>query len=316
MNSNTIGQLALVGVMSVWTASPLAAEGLATTSASFASPDAPSQLEAREWKSSLTAGFGGITSSAVGAGGASYDLNWGFVELGFGPLRSSLKVMSFEWDRPDQFPGGAAGDDPWRRLYELNIGWTHTGMISERALYEVVVGAVSAFEKETSGSYAGYAAAYAMYALDSSWTFAAGALYSKHRRVSTQFDLVPIVGIMWNQHVTSGPSFAIGFPSTDITWNFSEKTTMSLEISSIEGGVYRLADDSAVRQEGYVEFRSTTATLRFDTATQRGLGLHLGVSHALDREIRLYDHQGGNRSRYSVEKNVGFTASVSWSFGS
>lgn len=292
-----------------------AADEWSLAPAALAASDVVTPPRVGEEGATLQVSFGGIADSDVGDEGAAYGMNWTAVELGLGSLRSSLTVMNFEWDHPERFMQRPDGKDPWDRLYQLNVGWTHRGMMSERAMYELIIGAVSSFERQLADSHAGYAGGYAVYAVDERWTLTAGALYSRHAKVSTQFDFLPIVGVMWNQQAASGLSFAIGFPSTDLTWRFNEKASLRLEISSIEGGIYRLADRAEAPQEAYVEFRSTTAMLRFDAEVGNRVTVHVGISRALDRELRLYDRQGSALDKQAVEERIGVSAGASWAFG-
>ena len=257
---------------------------------------------------------GGIARSTVGDSQSAYSLAAGKFNLGIGPVNGEFKALHFAWDRPDAFVVDTSGRDPWDTLYEVSLGYRHPGEISERLSYELMLGAASGFEKQLDGSLSFSAGGYLLYQLAPKWTLAAGGLYSRHQNVNTDFDFIPIIGISWNAEATQGLSFTLGLPSSDVTWHFNEKTRVILELSSFEGGVFRLADNSPVREKGYVELLSTSCTLRLETLLWDRLQVSAGISQPISREMKLYDHQGKNEKKYDVEKLPGLILSMSLPF--
>lgn len=257
---------------------------------------------------------GGIAKSTVGGRDSAYSLAAGKFALGLGPVGGEFKALHFVWDRPDDFVVDTKGRDPWDTLYEVSLGYRHPGAISERLSYELMLGAASGFEKQMEESFSFSAGGYLLYKFAPKWTLAAGGLYSRHQNVNTDFDFIPIIGISWNAEATKGLSFTLGLPSSDVTWHFNEKTRVILELSSFEGGVFRLADNSPVREKGYVELLSTTCTLRLETLLWDRLQVSAGLSQPISRQMKLYDHQGKNEKKYDVEKLPGFILSMSLPF--
>jgi hypothetical protein len=281
------------------------------TSTAMADPVLVANEDRNGLRKEVEVAVGGIAKSTVGDRESAYSLAAGQVSLGIGPVDGAFKALHFAWDRPEDFIVGTNGRDPWNTLYEVSLGYRHPGAISEQLSYELLLGAASGFEKQLDGSFSFSAGGYILYELAPKWTLAAGVLASHHQNVNTDFDVIPILGISWNEKATSGLSFTLGLPASDVTWHFNEKTRVILELSSFEGGVFRLADNSPVQEKGYVELLSTSCTLRLETLLWERLQVSAGISQPISREMKLYDHQGENEKKFDVEKMPGFILSMS-----
>jgi len=258
--------------------------------------------------------MGGVARSSMENMDAAYTLGCSSVELGLGPVSGSLKLLDFSWDRPGKYLIDTKGRDPWGTLYELSVGANHGGLISERMSYALLLGATSSHEREPDDSFSFNGGGYGMYAMNPKWTIAAGALYSKHQTVETDFEIIPVLSVSWNTKAASGPSFTIGLPTTELSWNFSQTTSLTFDTQGFESGIYRLADNSPVREKGYVEFSGTSCTLRIETLVADRINLSAGISQALSRKHKLYDHKGKNKVQYDVETPPGCFLSLSMPF--
>ena len=92
------------------------------------------------------------------------------------------------------------------------------------------------------------------------------------------------------------------------------RTRLVLDMSSFEGGLYRLADDNPLRPAGYVELLNSSLSLRFETQLWNRLDLSFGFVQALDREFKTFDPDGKNEKSYDVDNSSGFIASISLEF--
>ena len=111
-------------------------------------------------------------------------------------------------------------------------------------------------------------------------------------------------------------SFNLGLPSTDATWHFSDRSRLALALNytSPDCGVYRLADNSPVRDKGYVEISGSNVSLSFDTRLGNDLALSVGVSQSIAREFTFHDANGGNEQTHEVQNQPGLQLSLSQSF--
>jgi len=292
--------------------------GLAVENSLGAAPDALEGDAAAGAEKFITGelkiGMGAVTRSDIGDSGSSYGLVGSTIDMEAGPLIGSMKRLEFDWSAPESFVENTNGDDPWGSLNSITLGLKHKGLFSEELMYEATAGMISGYEDEMDDSFTAFVGGYAIYAIAPRWAVMLGAFYSRHQEVETDFDFIPILGLSWNSEAVEGFSLALGLPTTEAIWHFSEATRLILDLSSLEGGVYRLADDNQLREEGYVELVSATASLRIEMRIPGGFDLGLGICHALDREMKLYDSNGENELSHNVENQPGFSINLKRSF--
>ncbi len=305
MKHGTVGNMAILSGLSLLLSSTQAA----TSSTDTEHEDSASQ---GTWRLQLA----GLTRSDAGSGESAYSLSTGALEVHLGSLFVAAKVLDFDWSDGGSFVSSPDGRDPWNRFYHVDVGLRRRGALAPALIYEATAGITTEFEDELSDAQSGYIGAYGAYQINPVWTVFAGGFYSRHRKVETDFDLVPILGLSWNAEARDGLSIRVGLPATGAAWHFSKATSLalSLDIGSEECGIYRLADDSEVRPKGYGAFSGAGVTLRFETPVHKDTTLGIGITRTVNREFALYDEDGGNEETVEVEEAIGFTFSLSRCF--
>jgi hypothetical protein len=271
----------------------------------LASEPGPFQVEVKGY---------GLDRSTVGEGSAAYSLSGIGVEVKRCHWQLGLSRQFFDWSDPAGFVEDTGGKDPWESFTRLQFGFSHSSVISERWMGEVMAGVSSEFEEEMDDSFAAYLGGYGIYQATPRLLLMIGMFYSRHQEIETDFDFVPIVGMAWNPETTHGFSARLGLPVTRARWHFNETTRLVLDLNTLEGGVARLADDSPVRPGGYAERVSASLALRFETRIGDGWDLSAGIGHSLQREIKLYDADGGNEHKEDIEEGMGIEISLSKTF--
>jgi len=244
----------------------------------------------------------GLGDSELEEGGASYAISSVALELQHRHWSLAVERQYFAWRHADAFPEETGGRTPWEFLNRIQLGFAHQHVHSERWMSEIMVGGATGFEDEVSDSFSGYAGGYGLYRIHPRLRLLLGLFYSRHRKVETDTDFVPLLGLIWSSGAPCGFSAQLGFPETQACWSFNGKTRLVLELSALEGGVTRLANDSPVRERGYVEFVSAAVALRLETRLGENLDVAVGVGHSVQRELKIYDADGNNRRSVDIER--------------
>ena len=312
--------LAAFSLLALWAAHAPAATNATPVTAPepipFSSPEKTvlSDIEEEGGLGAVSFTFGGVARADVADTPSSYALSGFEIGAGIGPVGASFKRLSFDWHRAGDFTADTQGLKPWGDLDETSVALNWGGLMTKRISYLVMGGLTSGYEDQTDDSFYGMAGGMFLLSLSSNWSASAGALLSHHPKVATSLQFVPVAGIDWRASATHGLTFSLGVPTTEIAWVFHPGTRLVLDMSSFEGGLYRLADDNPLRPSGYVELVNSSVSLRFETLLWKHLGLSLGVGQALDREFNLYDSEGDNKKSYDIENRPGFLATVSMAF--
>ena len=312
--------LAAFSLLALWAAhAPAATNAIPVTASEsipFSTPEKTvlSDVEEEAGLGAVSFSFGGVARADVADTPASYALSGFEIGAGIGPVGASFKRLSFDWQHTGDFVLDTHGKKPWGDLNEASALLNWGGSITTQSSYFVMGGVSVGYEDQTDDAYSLFGGAIFSYQFTSNWSASAGALLSHHPKVATSLQFVPVAGIDWRASATHGLTFSLGVPTTEIAWIFHPGTRLVLDMSSFEGGLYRLADDNPLRPSGYVELVNSSVSLRFETLLWKHLGLSLGVGQALDREFNLYDSEGDNKKSYDIENRPGFLATVSMAF--
>ena len=219
---------------------------------------------------------------------------------------------SFAWEQVNQLPFGDGKQEPWEQLHRLNLGFDHSDMLNGHWGYFLYIGGVSRFEKEMNESYGAEGFAGLIYRIPS-WRLGirlgGGANYSP-----VKIEPFPIVSLDWNTSAQSGFHGAIGFPTTKIGYRFSPKASMSLDFDFGETDVYRLADNSSVKEKGYLETEGCRAVLSGTCSPIPRCSISVGGGVGFEKEFSIYDENGDNRKTHGLKDNPGGFANIVFEF--
>ncbi len=261
----------------------------------------------------LSLSFGGAMRSGIRGRAAGYGLTVGELEFRSGIFRGGLKVLDYAWSRPDDYVVDTRGRDPWARLHEVSAGLTRRSRWNG-LMVTLLAGVQSGFEEQCDNSLGFVAGAFAVYPLGPKWAFTVGVFHSRHPKVRSDLEFMPVLGVSWNARAARGPSVTLGMPRAELAWRFGERTLLALTTSSFEGGVYRLANDSPVRERGYVDLLGVSGALRLETRVFDRATAGVALSQPLYRRHTLHDRDGKNKQRYAVASRPALTVSLSLPF--
>lgn len=230
--------------------------------------------------------------------------SWMFVSAGYEQRR-------FHWDDTDELP---LGDNPFDTLHELSVGANYGGPLAdwldEGFSWFVGGGVSSGFEEEVDDSFSGSARLGLGYDWAEDWSFRLGGAFSASP-VSQGF--FPIAGLNYRKASQEGLSFALGLPATELRYRFDRAWMVKAALGR-DGGTYRLADDSDVREAGYVRFSGFWSGLFLEYAPLEDLTLTAGAAYHFAREMSLYDEDGGDQDEYDIDPALSGVLKLSYGF--
>lgn len=211
------------------------------------------------------------------------------------------KNSKYDWDNMPEL---------WDNMNSLSLGYTHNGSINSSWSYSLGGNIASKYEEEMSDSYSLTLLPIAIYNMPKSKiSFTLGVAGTIHPAVSTVF---PIASVGWNLKAKDGFSASVGVP-TKLTYKFNQKTMVELKVSMIDE-VYRLADDSKVRPEGYFEEKQILSNLYFSFYPVDKLNIAIGATYNAGRSYTTYDDEGDNDVDTDLDPCAGAYARLAFEF--
>ena len=111
---------------------------------------------------------------------------------------------------------------------------------------------------------------------------------------------MPVAAADWGNQRDLGFSATVGMPETMLRYRTSDLFSFRLG-GRMDGGTYRLADDSPVEREGYMKTSSVTLGGYIDVTPLDDLTLTLGAEYLTRREMTVYNSDGEEKDSYDVD---------------
>ncbi|MCP4351686.1 MAG: hypothetical protein GY795_39980 [Desulfobacterales bacterium] len=239
-------------------------------------------------------------------GGYSASVATSLANLNFG-----YQYLSFGWDQVNDLPFGNGKDDPWEHLHSASVGYEYSKMADKRWGYFAGINVISQFEKEISGSFGATGFAGMIFNIpESNLIFQTGGVLSYNE---VEITVMPLVGLEWNPGAKSGFSATLGVPATQVSYHYGPTAYVSLGLT-MDGGMYRLSDDSTVEKEGYLEMESYSALLALGIELVENCDIQVGGLYFFNRDLTLYNKDGDNGRTYGLDEALGMFLNVSLAF--
>ncbi|WP_232286021.1 hypothetical protein [Solidesulfovibrio carbinoliphilus] len=232
----------------------------------------------------------------------SYDTGPVAVDLGYAGT-------SYDFSRTGRLPFG--GEAPFDALHKWNAGVTVKGGLWPGGSGFVGLRGNLGYARDPGEGLVGASAlAGLIIPLGSQWAVTAGGGVS-YDRVQTRF--VPVAGLRYACAAVPELTVDIGFPRTEVAWRGG--TWWGLRLTgSVDGGTYKLADDSPAAPDGYVSLFSARAGAWLDLRPAAGLSVSLGALYALPGTMTFYRESGSRIKEYGVGGAPGGAARLRYEF--
>lgn len=275
-----------------------------------ATPSAQASSE-RSKDLKLTVQGGNIAQADLSGGKGKFAVMRAGATISYSKFTFTYRRRFYDWDDKANLPFGNGRDDPWQDFSSLTLRARHDGELNKAWRYFVVAGAFSSFEKDMAGSYGGLGMAGVTYVVSPTLQWIFGGAVSYHP-VRTR--ALPVIGINWNMGAKKGWSGAVGYPITRLLYRFNPQWALEVGSVGYVRSIYRLADDSTVEREGYLETEHMMAGAGFEYNPAKNCKINLSLRYFFNREMTIYDKDCDNEHNYDVDNSWGGVLSVAYTF--
>lgn len=234
-------------------------------------------------------------------GKVSYDTGHVAVDVGYAGT-------AYDFSRVGRLPFG--GEAPFDALHRWDAGVTVKGGLWQGGSGFVGLRGSLGYERDPGDGLGVSGLAGLIVPLGSQWAITAGGGVS-YDRVQTRF--VPVASLRYTCAAVPELTADIGFPRTEVAWRGGSWWGLRLT-GGVEGGTYKLADDSPVAPDGYVSLFSARAGAWVDVQPAPGLSVSLGALYALPGTMTFYRDSGSRIKQYDVGGAPGGAAQLRYEF--
>ncbi|NDV22416.1 DUF6268 family outer membrane beta-barrel protein [Desulfovibrio sp. JC022] len=236
----------------------------------------------------------------------------GQVRLNAGGFSLSYEGQHYSWDNVDQLSFGNGQDDPWNTLHRLSVGYSHNGRITQKVFYGVGITGTSAFEEQMQDSFGGALRGHIGYFFNENLKALVGLrAFANSIRVSA----MPYFGINYTDFAADGSGYFVnlGMPSTELGYSFDDVSTIRTAFN-FDGKTYRLKDDSAVSDAGYVQMSSMKLGVYYDYKPTKNCSISIGPEYVFARETKFFDKSGDKYGSEDQESAFGAFFNLKYKF--
>jgi len=234
----------------------------------------------------------------------------GTVKTEYLTFRLSARKDMYSWYDRHRLPFGSGRDVPWEALNRLGLSVRHSGDLGGEWGYFASAGASASYEKQLDGSLGLSATAGVSWKPSPEWTVRLGAGVVWHRVRSYP---IPVASISYRSQALKGLEAELGFPYSHVLYRVNEWLGVRLT-GEMDYGLYRLASDSGVRRDGYVEFSGYSAGLWAELTPLEAMTIRLGGGWDFQGNMDLMRSNGEGRRSYTRGGTPRLGASARYDF--
>lgn len=249
-----------------------------------------------------------LTDADVDQTDGSFSMTRQRVSAKWASIGVTYQRWDFNWSDVASLPFGDGVHDPWKSLESVSVSARVLRRLGLRWSYVVGLSAGYLYESDTSDSFGAAVFGGMGYGFDRKTILRFGAMVSYHPIRTVVW---PMVGL--DLRSESGFSATIGFPKTELAWRFTPKWEASLSALA-DRAVARLADDSAVEPNGYLESTNYMGAVGLTYRPVKGLALDLRWAQSLSRSVTFYDEDGHETRDFDVGRAPGVLLGVTYRF--
>ncbi|MFV0349406.1 MAG: hypothetical protein ACK5JO_12545 [Halodesulfovibrio sp.] len=253
-----------------------------------------------------------IGSADVDSGDGSFETSGFTTGFSMPLLTFSYTQDTYDWNNASSLPLTSNGDDPWDTLHVLELSTSFSGKLADRWGWFAYGNVDSAFEEEMKDSFGALAVGGISYSLNERFSISAGVGGKFH---SVEDELFPVLSIHYNAVGADGVGAygSLGVDGVVAGYAFTPSLRLKGAVKH-EIEMYRLADDSNVSREGYMEHSGWRAGVQGEYDITSSLSITGGLDYHFARTMRIYESSGDEDKKLDVDGAPGFTLGIGYAF--
>ena len=231
------------------------------------------------------------------------------IQINNGIMGFSYSRWDFEWSDADDLDF-YRGKIPIESMQSMRFYANYPVRINEKWFMLNMVNINATYEDEYDDAFGAGISSFFSYKLDEKHSLQLGAFANYH---SIKTLLLPVIGYSYRVRERDGLQMVLGFPRAYIGYHLSPKLLLNAGMVYSQA-VIRLADDSGIEPQGYIEAKDYQGNAGFRYEVNKHFEVSADLLYAFKRDFNTYNRDAKEIESYSIEPSLGAIMKIKYLF--
>lgn len=231
------------------------------------------------------------------------------IQINNGIAGFSYSRWDFEWSDAEDLDF-YRGKIPIESMQSIRLYANYPVRINEKWFMLNMVNISATYEEQYDDAFGAGVSSFLSYKLDEKHSIQLGAFANYH---SIKTLLLPVIGYSYRVRERDGLQMVLGFPRAYVGYHLTPKLLLNAGMIYSQA-VIRLADDSGIEPQGYIEAKDFQSNIGFRYEVNDHFQLRADMLYAFKRDFNIYNRDAEEIDSYSIEPSLGATVKIEYLF--
>ena len=231
------------------------------------------------------------------------------IQINNGIVGFSYSRWDFEWSDAEDLDF-YRGKIPIESMQSLRLYVNYPLPINDEWFMLNMVNISATYEDEYDDAFGAGVSSFFSYKIDDKHSLQIGAFANYH---SVKTLVLPVIGYSYRVRERDGLQVVLGFPRAFVGYHLTPKLLLNAGMIYSQA-VIRLADDSGIEPQGYIEAKDFQSNIGFRYEVNEHFQLRADMLYAFKRDFNIYNRDAEEIDSYSIEPSLGATVKIQYLF--
>jgi len=231
------------------------------------------------------------------------------IQINNGIVGFSYSRWDFEWSDAEDLDF-YRGKIPIESMQSLRLYVNYPLPINDEWFMLNMVNISATYEDEYDDAFGAGVSSFFSYKIDDKHSLQIGAFANYH---SVKTLVLPVIGYSYRVRERDGLQVVLGFPRAFVGYHLTPELLLNAGMIYSQA-VIRLADDSGIEPQGYIEAKDFQSNIGFRYELNEHFQLRADMLYAFKRDFNIYNRDAEEIDSYSIEPSLGATVKIQYLF--
>ena len=231
------------------------------------------------------------------------------IQINNGIVGFSYSRWDFEWSDAEDLDF-YRGKIPIESMQSMRLYANYPLRINDKWFMLNMLNVNATYEDQSDDAFGAGISSFFSYKLDDKHSIQLGAFANYH---SIKTLLLPVMGYSYRVRERDGLQMVLGFPRAYVGYHLNPNLLLNAGMIYSQA-VIRLADDSGIEEQGYIEAKDFQSNIGFRYEVNNNFQLSADLLYAFKRDFNTYNRDAKEIDSYSIDPSLGATLKIKYLF--